>query len=1153
MSDWRDDFGQPQSIQQAQLFSPEPPSHRSGRWVVFVLLGVVFFFLLSVGAGISVFFYMITSENAVAESFEAETAEERAAALQEAYCGKPVDVGVPREQLQAIQTLFRKVEQAAREDDDRAFVRLVNLNLMFARAERIGAMMDVPVRVKSEVKLSARESIGVNPCWQRIDIQCVDMNEDGNAAVVYSYTEGDSDDFYQFRWWLARKRGNWWICDWERVDLGLSEAEERGAYARYWDASELESYWNVCDVMGDAAELIEEAEYEKAAARLRAAQAVAVPEPLEGLSHLLFGYYYRQCGRTDKALAAFRAIYDPVKTPGAYLGMALCYDDLGLTQKTLEYARKYEELVGVDVDSSRLRANALESLGSLDEAAVAAAQILHVAPNDDESLSMLAAGLSEDQMVTLVAALDRCDQPLEKAVSVAEAMASRELPGAVDAIAMMLQTRLGGGPRVAYVQGIARSLQDDFDGAADLQLDAIKLETDAATRSSYLDEYLEVMLNADRVAEAYRSSLDEEMAGDVFDYYVSGYDYGESSLDTEGVDELLRLHRKRCPDDPWGLFYTAVREREEERYDAAIEAIETGMALTEDEDLLDEFRYERRIALDESGQIDRAYAEAEDPDEAFEEMADTCVWDERPEALRKLIETRRADSPNDPMLDYYLAQANILEDNVEEALRLLQRGLDRADSDDELLGDRYRQLLLRQQTIQGRGLEAYNNAGDDEQAEAVFAHLASEYTDKEDWQRLGELLKLHRTRCPDDAAALKWQAEQLWKSGDIQEFADRFTPWSDYRNRFEDSWRWRSVPTWLVRAYLRLQRDEDARQLAKELLESEGAVLPSVLVNAKANDIAKTIYHLVDHDPIGYTARSLYLDEDIGDLLWSEAFRPVREKFPPPWLVSSSENEVVLLLSEPLPIEREGLIAQLAPLLSSQIDLRRLPQDGDAPSSYILQGDGVRACLTLGDVPYAGRDCLDSDALQDSPLADALSKHTAYIAIAGIGHSDAGKERQQAAVKTIAGLFSADCLAAYFPDEPRVGPPGQALDDLLAGSTTLAEQEDWGESVWLYAAQEETDKQQGFFEQKKAQRELFALFRNGDLDRPIEVKATFVVDRASETTWLRVERIIRRRYGVWYACVWREDSMIDPRFQAGQPIVLCDDEVEAWRYAKDRE
>ena len=810
----------------------------------------------------------------------------------------------------------------------------------------------------------------------------------------------------------------------------------------------------------------------------------------------------------------------------------------------MQFAEQYEALVGYDCDNNQTKAEALQRLGRFREAAAEWEKVLFASPDDSHALTMLARLLAPDEEDRLLAVLEKMQDPPTAAADLATEMADRGNPNAVETVSRLIE-RLGGDEAtVLYVQGLTHRAIGDESGAAERFLEAAKRERDPSQRESYANSHLRAMLAAGKIVDGYRQATDPVAA---FHYLAESYDYGESLLNASQLDELLPIHRENCPEDAWLYFFAGIRLREQGQFDLASEQLDICIEKTDEEWLIEECGFEQQITQIKAGRVLDAYRNLESPQEEFESLADQCVWNDQLDGLQELVNAHRQSYPQDPWLDYYQAAILDHQDKPAEAEKLLADSL--AGVEEGRIRQAYEVRLSNLRLEKGNGLLAYREAEDPED---VFENIASHFQREKDWKALKTIIQLHKESGADESFLLPWEADLLWASEDYTGYVERFGPWREFRDAASDDWRLRALFENLVRAHIRLGQVQEADRVAQELYDEEAESLPKILTAATRQDPQETLKYIERYVQSHYMANSLYSDEDIGHILWSDPFRPVRERFPsnPSWNDSSI---LVLLLDKPVESDEDLLEERLQAALGRKSPVTRLDTvDQSRVDCFALSFDKIRIFLTFGHQPYATEASIVESAMAKQPLKKALDDHGAFLVVSGSSATDVSDEALEDTLRRVAAaLTDANCLALYFESESRLVANGPDLERLLAGTATLAAEPDWGEEAWLdYDAPAD---QEPTSEHASEKRELFREFQrciaaDGAPATPIRLQVQFDLGLAEEAVWLEVESIRPADYYGW-DIIGRiqTDSRINPRFRSGDFVRMSSRDVIDWK------
>ncbi len=213
--------------------------------------------------------------------------------------------------------------------------------------------------------------------------------------------------------------------------------------------------------------------------------------------------------------------------------------------------------------------------------------------------------------------------------------------------------------------------------------------------------------------------------------------------------ELLDAHALKEPDSTDLLRYrirTKVRDKE---LPQALALFRTALArklpAKERTDLISEFLRDMTVA----GMTVEGYKAAPDADQAFREVADDLMDEDRYADLRKLVEAHRAARPADGLLALYQGEVHIYEAAWDEAEAVLKEGMKKAPKD---LRERFRPRLVLAAYRGGKGLQVYAEA---EPRDSTFSQLTYLFAEDKKGAELQSLIEAHRPHAtPAEALTL---------------------------------------------------------------------------------------------------------------------------------------------------------------------------------------------------------------------------------------------------------------------------------------------------------------------------------------------------------------------------------------------------------------
>lgn len=261
---------------------------------------------------------------------------------------------------------------------------------------------------------------------------------------------------------------------------------------------------------------------------------------------------------------------------------------------------------------------------------------------------------------------------------------------------------------------------------------------------------------------------------------------------------------------------------------------------------------------------------------AFRQIAGDWTFKKRKLGWRDLLERHRNFEPGDIWLRFYEAEQLLREGKAAAAeqtlIELLPDMTSRFDRD--TVQRRWIDACLQQNKIAA----AYEKLG----ARRTSFHLiAAQCTKPEQHHQLTELLRIHRQHFPNDDKLLFWDVEARWLAKDHEGVVQMLEEHKDtaVRDRF-NGWKYRDH--W-IRSLLHLQRLDQARQVLHWWEQRRGLDrLLTTLVQARAGDVQVVAETIADSQRGYGSLYRFYSDPDLGPLLRSAPFAPLRERFPEP-------------------------------------------------------------------------------------------------------------------------------------------------------------------------------------------------------------------------------------------------------------------------------
>jgi tetratricopeptide (TPR) repeat protein len=296
-------------------------------------------------------------------------------------------------------------------------------------------------------------------------------------------------------------------------------------------------------------------------------------------------------------------------------------------------------------------------------------------------------------------------------------------------------------------------------------------------------------------------------------------------------------------------------------------ACRAGLKVRPDAELVGELA----VSLPADGKAEAAAAFRALPDaaERIETVAVRCTEEEDWAALAALVPAFREIAPDS--LDTIAYHATVLEEEgvYEDAARLVFDVLRRTEDPEDREGwlEWYARTMVRANKL----VEAYKAVPEDDRGEFFWTLLGNCPRDPDE---LEALIRIHAPH-EDPDLLLTWHVEVHWLRGNYAEVARLMAEKADVIRRADKEYRHFAEDSW-VRSLHRLGRKEEALRAA---VKSEDSVLLLLAYAAKGDVDAATV-ELDRSLERNWTPAELYDDEDIGPLLKTEKFAPLRAKYP---------------------------------------------------------------------------------------------------------------------------------------------------------------------------------------------------------------------------------------------------------------------------------
>ncbi|MFC1597228.1 tetratricopeptide repeat protein, partial [Planctomycetota bacterium] len=1126
---------------------PEPRKTFGGPRLLLVLGAIFVCGLLAIG----IIAWRITAVSDDPDEWSpiVETQDEKYAAVAAAFNGD--SLGADRRRLKPIRRLFNAIVAASEVEDNAAFTRQIDVNRLFAEMKHSGVMEPLAQLQQWTAVYSVRAGLQVPMCWDRYEIARVDFQANGEEAVVYARHWSPEDEEYPVRWWIVRGNQGWKAYDWNVLDYGIRASKEEAIFYFYQNDPRLDRYFQARQLLYRVNYLMEEGDYEPVTEMMSEIEKLDVLSLLRDDVRLQTGNMWLANGRINRAIACYRRVRKPDAAPGTLHGLALCHGQRGQYARALEFASRYETLLGRSAGVSGMMAEWLLELGRKGEAVEQLQRSLSANPDQIDRLELLGFALDDDRKEVLVDYVRKVADPVETAESLGESFAygvhNADL-AALEVVTRLLAEIAPSSAEKLYLEGLARQAGGDAAAAASFFEQAFVAEDDADKRASYVDDYLDAMTSAGRSVEGYLQAPDPI---DAFQYLTTSYEYESSDLSKEAFRQLLDEHQKKHPDDPRVDYHRGNLLAEQEKYDEAEKAYAAAAANAEEEALLSSIRYGWVRVLYAADRGAEAYERIDPPENTLRQLADLYLAERDPEKTAEfelLLQTHGSKCPDDPWLDFHAASLHKRRKNYREADRLFARGGRTAG--EEYIASLYRTRRLDARIESGDALAAL---GEVDPPDETFAYLAEHFASTREWPELESLIERYR-QIDESSAELRCREANLhWQRKDYHAVVRLLTPWP---NAFADEIfqsRASDLREKLVRCYLRLGHLAAAETLAQAAYEEHGQWLPLVLVYATKGDVRETSQYLAECFASQYTITDAYYDEDVGAILRGDDYLPARRQYPPDLPHNLGRASFVVLSDEVRPPDSDWLARRLAPVIGENPTITEMPRK--------LQADSHTATLTVaaasGGVCFVtfGRDRLQCDAefepsFRGRSLGRAIADHTAWVAVDAPASNTDNEETEFSTVcRLVAALIDEHSLAVYLSDDARLIAVDQQLRDLLQRPNPYRPLLTAGQEAWLYrdTSDDQNDAQAAEQHPRRLDR-LFSAFKTRQPDERFLVNVHLSPGFATESHWLAVRRITegprgRRRLFAQFTA----DSHLIPECRRGEPVAVRTYDVLDWK------
>ena len=1046
-----------------------------------------------------------------------------------------------------IERVLQQYVTAARYDDKGGLARLVDVDRFERRMQDHPEMPALDGASRRLLKdLLTRE---VQLPAGMIEYRLMGIRRLGNTgeAVVDVILKDSADTYDPCRFWVKQNHRTWTIIDWELIKQGKSEAEKWASSQKAAQDWLSQSHQDCIDDIQRADACSSKGDYQGAASALHQAEGRTLPYYAQKELQFGIALRFQLYGQFVEAIESCRKIQPPDEVPGVYVIRAICHEAMGNAEEALEAAAEYEELCGFAPDVAIAKAKALERLGRLPEARAEVKRMLEFDPAHLPSLRHLCRLLGPNEKGQLTAILAKAKDPEQIALALGNESLGRDDDESLEAIRTFLDSKWKASPAAHQLAGQLHLRDEEYDKAAARFRQAFAAETDRSKKQSHWHRYVEAMVSAEKLLQAYEESKDPVQ---IFEFLTSGMEESESLVPIDKLPPLIEAHRKRAPDDPQLEFCAGWIAREKGDLATAEQAFATGLAKAKEDETKSRFQYEHITVMAEQGKILDAYRLYESADDTFSTLAEECRSQHKPDVLEELIRRRRSSHPEDEDVSYYEVALSVERGQYAEALDKIRTASNAESGSNSVegglgeslsAGNGNQRLLWLKVGIYEKYDQWQSALETDPQFTHVMPQLAGQLERSEQWDKLRQLLDLYRTHQPSDIQLLLHEMKWSWHTRDyarIEALVPRWVSeqWSGVQD-YEQRW----ARETLVRSLLRQVRTAAAYGFAEQFQREHNEELPMLMTRiAQGNaDEVKAIFSRAK----GKLYYNFVQDPELFPYLADSRFAELRREFPRDLPITSPRISVVLFLREPLTVDAAKL-QRLVPG-GGQIEVMSIPSANNARHMFRIRHSDGSCFVTTEDSPYFRPDAAALLGIREGNEAKKLLKeHKAWVAIDLIDNPAVQTAPQQDsfAKRLVAALCDEKVLAIGFWQQAGttiLGTKEGARFDLLSPDRPWKDWLPQGEDVWLPRALGLEQEEPSYAARRKAGRAFAAEVAKLPPGELAQAKVRLNFGHATEEPWLKVVRMEKEEYGGYRLfCELQSDSLIWPHLRSGEPCAV---------------
>ena len=615
--------------------------------------------------------------------------------------------------------------------------------------------------------------------WAHFEIKTVQQPRLRELVVVTYHANPALNGVLRLRWWLNARDGKWLAHEVESLDVGVRITTLLAAEVKppRFGGGAVDP--GVITVRDAANAVMVKLDHDKAEQLLRDLRPDDLPKPAAATLHHIIGTIRFQQRRFQDYLAACDAaqLAQP-DNPGSEYNRTVALNSLSRSEQALKHGRLAQEWFGDDPYLNFEIGLASQNLGRFVEAAAIYRKALDVNPDHRDSVFNLmrctGPGVKNDD---IAARFLKLKHPQDHFTDFAQDRWTNRDAATLLALAEAMRKLDPRNADAHYFAALAHAEQQRIGPALTSFREAVSLQDFEGRLDTYFIEFARSMALHDNAQRMYA-----EVPQKVRSFRALSEALTNSGR-VEDVEELMALHVKQHPDDPYVALYQAEVHLRAENYEQANKAFALGFAKIADQAVQNRFRWSRVRARYQTGDVLGAYRDIGPHNTVFQQLADSCWHDKKAAELAQLVEAHTKNDPGDPLLRRTRWRVPILGKQFAKAGKLLRAALPDKEKESE-----YRFLtqdFLFDMANAGHGLEGYRLAPDPAEAFDILAMRAvgSHAKDRE------ALFAEHRKAFPKDPLLLMYAGQEAADKKDWAKAAKTFSEgWSELPDVKKPNW-----------------------------------------------------------------------------------------------------------------------------------------------------------------------------------------------------------------------------------------------------------------------------------------------------------------------------------------------------------------------------